>query len=169
MTFQLAKLSRRIENRERRLARWVASADSDSDFARIERLKGKLANAQQKLDELTKQPDTFSIAVTAEEAYTRISITAVDSPDDDRFTGGDELLLRAVASSKFCEDGVGGRSYGSTRVIATEPVESQVINIGDSLWNEWENYDQVRLSLITGDDNEDTLVSEVFATADIYS
>ena len=179
MTFQLSKLTRRIENRERRLARWVATADTDFEFARIERLEAKLEISRQKLDALlnppptvqkredtTIEPNTFQFSVTSLDVLTRVQITAVDSSEDDRFTGGDELQLQAVASSKFCETGNAGRSYSSTRVISTDAVETQVINVGDSLWNDWENYDQVRLSLNKGDD---TLASQVFATAEIYA
>ena len=178
MSFALRRLERRIERRELRLERLLKTADSYSDFARINRLVARLERSREQLDNLTGQSlarntveggDTFTFAVTAQEGYTQIQITAVDSPDDDRWTAGDDLLLQAVASTKFCEDGVAGRSYGSTRVVATEPVEEQVINIGDSLWNEWENYDQVKLSLVRGDENEDTLASQVFATAEIYA
>ena len=200
MSFEVRKLTRRIENRERRLARWIDRADSDADYARIDRLTSRLERSRQKLEKLiggssarsveVAQPavvepvaepvvaepvevveevqDTFTFAVKAQEGYTQIQITAVDSPDSDRFVAGDDLLLKAVASTKFCETGVGGRSYGSTRVIPTEALEEQVINVGDSLWNEWQNYDQVKLSLVRGKDNEDTLASQTFATAEIY-
>ena len=217
MSFEVRKLTRRIENRERRLARWIDRADSDADYARIDRLTSRLERSRQKLEKLIggssarsvevaapavvepvaepvvaavvkaaevaevaepvvaepvevaeKVQDTFTFAVKAQEGYTQIQITAVDSPDSDRFTAGDDLLLKAVASTKFCEDGVGGRSYGSTRVIPTEALEEQVISIGDSLFNEWQNYDQVKLSLVRGKDNEDTLASQTFATAEIY-
>ena len=211
MSFEVRKLTRRIENRERRLARWIDRADSDADYARIDRLTSRLERSRQKLEKLIggssarsvevaapavvepvaepvvaavvkaaevaevaepvvaeKVQDTFTFAVKAQEGYTQIQITAVDSPDSDRFVAGDDLLLKAVASTKFCETGVGGRSYGSTRVIPTEALEEQIINVGDSLWNEWQNYDQVKLSLVRGDNNEDTLASQVFATAEIY-
>ena len=211
MSFEVRKLTRRIENRERRLARWIDRADSDADYARIDRLTSRLERSRQKLEKLIggssarsvevaapavvepvaepvvaavvkaaevaevaepvvaeKAQDTFTFAVKAQEGYTQIQITAVDSPDSDRFVAGDDLLLKAVASTKFCETGVGGRSYGSTRVIPTEALEEQVINVGDSLWNEWQNYDQVKLSLVRGKDNEDTLASQTFATAEIY-
>ena len=219
MSFEVRKLTRRIENRERRLARWIDRADSDADYARIDRLTSRLERSRQKLEKLIggssarsvevaapavvepvaepvvaavvkaaevaepvvaepvvaepvevaeKVQDTFTFAVRAQEGYTQIQITAVDSPDSDRFTAGDDLLLKAVASTKFCETGVGGRSYGSTRVIPTEALEEQIINVGDSLWNEWQNYDQVKLSLVRGKDNEDTLASQTFATAEIY-
>ena len=178
MSFELRKLTRRIENRQRRLARLIDRADSDADYARIDRLTLRLERSKQKLDDLTGQflsrsvesdgQDSFSFAVTAQEGYTQIQITAVDSPDSARFTGGDDLLLEAVASTSFCETGVGGRSYRSTRVIPTEALEEQVISVGDSLWDEWQNYDQVRLSLVRGKDNEDTMASQTFATAEIY-
>ena len=211
MSFEVRKLTRRIENRERRLARWIDRADSDADYARIDRLTSRLERSRQKLEKLIggssarsvevaapavvepvaepvvaavvkavevaevaepvvaeKVQDTFTFAVKAQEGYTQIQITAVDSPDSDRFVAGDDLLLKAVASTKFCETGVGGRSYGSTRVIPTEALEEQVINVGDSLFNEWQNYDQVKLSLVRGKDNEDTLASQTFATAEIY-
>ena len=200
MSFEVRKLTRRIENRERRLARWIDRADSDADYARIDRLTSRLERSRQKLEKLIggssarsvevaapavvepvaepvvaepvevaeKVQDTFTFAVKAQEGYTQIQITAVDSPDSDRFVAGDDLLLKAVASTKFCETGVGGRSYGSTRVIPTEALEEQIINVGDSLWNEWQNYDQVKLSLVRGADNEDTLASQTFATAEIY-
>ena len=217
MSFEVRKLTRRIENRERRLARWIDRADSDADYARIDRLTSRLERSRQKLEKLIggssarsvevaapavvepvaepvvaavvkaaevaevaepvvaepvevaeKVQDTFTFAVKAQEGYTQIQITAVDSPDSDRFVAGDDLLLKAVASTKFCETGVGGRSYGSTRVIPTEALEEQVISIGDSIFNEWQNYDQVKLSLVRGKDNEDTLASQTFATAEIY-
>ena len=178
MTSRFRRIALRIERREQRLERLLKAADSADDFARINRLVARLDRARKRLDDLTEQPstrndqagrDTFTFAVKAQEGYTQIQITAVDSPDDDRWTAGDDLLLQTVASTQFCDDGVAGRSYRNTRVVATEPVEEQVINIGDSLWNEWENYEQVKLSLVRGDDNEDTMASQVFATAEIYA
>ena len=166
MTFQLNKLTRRIENRERRLARWTAKADDAADFARIDRLTAKLERSKAKLNALLYEPDTFEFSVTPLDVLTRVQITIVDSPTDDSFTGGDELQLQAVASTKFCETGNAGRSYSSTRVLSTDAVETQVINVGDSLWNDWENYDQVKLFLNKGGD---TLASQVFATADIFA
>jgi len=179
MTFQLATLTRRIENRERRLARWLAKADDAADFARIDRLTAKLERSRAKLDELlnpptevsklndvTVEPDTFAFSVTPLDILTRVQITIVDSPTDDSFTSGDELQFQAVASTKFCETGDAGRSYSSNRVASTDSVEKQVITLGDSFWNDWEQYSQVELSLNKGGD---TLASQVFATADIFN
>ena len=166
MTFQLATLTRRIENRERRLARWTAKADDAADFARIDRLTAKLERSKAKLDALVNPPDTFAFAVTPLDVLTRVEITIVDSPTDDTFTGGDELQFKAYADLRYCEEGTAGRGWTSNSLLETEAVETQTLTLGSSMWNEWADFNDVTLSVRKG---TDVLASETFLTADLFS
>ena len=172
-------LQSRIQRITDRIERLADKRPTDGRLAKIERQEQKLARVQARLEALSVEQkfstaevdslsDSFTLSVKTTEGFPVVSIEAVDSPTDDRFTGGDDLLLRAVASTQFCPEGTSGKATGNDRVIATDAVETQVINVGDSLWNDWASYEQVKLSLVRGDDNEDTLVSETFATADLF-
>ena len=94
-----AGLLDRIERLQDRIARLQLRPQNDRRVARIERLKDKVEQAESLLPQ-----DTFEItykAPTAERSFYRFEVAITDSPFDDTFTGGDDLLLRVRATKPF--------------------------------------------------------------------
>ena len=94
-----AGLLDRIERLQDRIARRQSRPQNDRRIARIERLEERLERVESLLPK-----DTFEItykAPTAERSYYRFEVAITDSPFDDTFTGGDDLLLRVRATRPF--------------------------------------------------------------------
>ena len=174
MTFEL--FSRRVEKRTNRLARWKATASTDADFARIERLEAKLAKSQARLDAITGKTlaapvfaegqDSFTFSVEVLEFFPRVSVTIVDNPADDTFTAGETLKFSAYAhmDPEVCKP---QRGYTSNSNLFTEEVSEQTVSFGDSLWNVWPEYDLLYLQLRNS--NGDVLAGQTFETTEIFS
>ena len=94
-----AGLLNRIERLQDRIARLQLRPQNDRRVARIARLEDKVEQAESLLPK-----DTFEItykAPTAERSFYRFEVAITDSPFDDTFTGGDDLLLRVRATKPF--------------------------------------------------------------------
>ena len=97
----------RIERLQDRIARMQLRPQNDRRVARIARLEDKVERVESLLPQ-----DTFEItykAPTEDRSFYRFEVDIFDSPYDDTFTGGDDLLLRARAARPF-----GGRTLTTT-------------------------------------------------------
>ena len=97
----------KVNRLEFRIAKLKAKPEKIARTRRIERFEERLEtlmnNAPQDTFEITyKQP-------TAERSFYRFEVAITDSPFDDTFTGGDDLLLRVRATRPF-----GGRNITTT-------------------------------------------------------
>ena len=89
----------RIERLQDRIARLQLRPQNDRRVARIARLEDKVEQVESLLPQ-----DTFEITYkqpTAERSFYRFEVAITDSPFDDTFTGGDDLLLRVRATKPF--------------------------------------------------------------------
>ena len=115
-----AALPERIENiaellvkRERMLARQIVDAETDEDYVKIEKLKGRIDRAERIYDELTGQlnsatlaplKDSFSITsevITGEDCSSGVfNVTITNSPYDITYVPNDPLVLEYKGCKK---------------------------------------------------------------------
>lgn len=174
MSFEL--FSRRVEKRTNRLARWKATASTEADFARIDRLEAKLAKSQARLDAITgktlaaptfeESQDKFTFEIEVLPFFPRINVSIVDSATDDSFTPGETLKLSAYAHTdpEVCKP---QRGYTSNVTLPTEELAEQTVSHGDSLWNKWPEYDLLYLQLRNS--NGDVVAGQTFETTAIFA
>jgi len=131
----------KVNHLEFRIAKLKAKPEKIARTRRIERFEERLETLMNNAPQ-----DTFEItykAPTAERSFYRFEVDVLDSPYDDTFTGGDDLLLRVRATKPFS-----GRTVTSTLANGDYWTgnDEQTLTLGGSMYD-FTGYETVTATL----------------------
>lgn len=187
----IEQLQARIERINERLECWSAKPQTDKRVAKIERLKARqdrlyariaameeravaaIERAEPLIDEVTGEElvkDSFTFRVVNADWGSTVYVDIFDSPDDDRFTAGDPLWLKATASGKHT--GRGWLSTNTTVGVASgdywEGGSEQTVLTGQSIWADWPEFSHLALTLSKDKEMESIVETADLLTADLF-